>query len=486
MQRLNFGKNISVRPAWFYEPRTEQEVLQLLDKHRGERIRVIGRLHSWSRIIECDEVLIDLRHLDQVEPMSDGETKSVQVGGGCQIKRLLHELEQQKRWTLPSVGFISEQTVAGAISTGTHGSGKHSLSHYAISVRVAQYDPKTGLACILEIDNGDALRAVRCSLGCLGVILSVRMQCRETYSVEEHFHEYRQLSEVVDAEMRYPLQQFYLVPWRWTYFVQHRREVDAPRSATGWIYLWYRFLALDIALHLFILLMVRWLRFRQVLRSAYRWHIPVFVIQDWRTVNPSSAQLVMEHELFSHLEIELFVQRSQLEAAMSFVTQTLMVAGHERKEARPCDPRFEVQLTQAGCGNELIAITGIYCHHYPICVRKILLDDTLISMASLGIDRGNGNNSHTTEEPWYSITLTNFMRRDQRQAFVQVVTFMAKNMAKLFDARPHWGKLCPLTAGEMRELFPNLERFQQQCDIADPNGQFRNDWTEAVVGRPVI
>ena len=171
---------------------------------------------------------------------------------------------------------------------------------------------------------------------------------------------------------------------------------------------------------------------------------------------------------------------------MSFVTQTLMVAGHERKEARPCDPRFEVQLTQAGCGNELIAITGIYCHHYPICVRKILLDDTLISMASLGIDRGNGNNSHTTEEPWYSITLTNFMRRDQRQAFVEVVTFMAKNMAKLFDARPHWGKLCPLTAGEMRELFPNLERFQQQCDIADPNGQFRNDWTEAVVARPVI
>jgi len=94
-------------------------------------------------------------------------------------------------------------------------------------------------------------------------------------------------------------------------------------------------------MYLLILLMVRWLRFRQVLSIAYRWIIPAFVIRDWRTINPSSLQLVMEHKLFSHSEIELFVQRSQLEAAMSFVKQTLMVSGADRKGSAQDDTHFD-------------------------------------------------------------------------------------------------------------------------------------------------
>lgn len=226
MKKINFGRNIQIESTSYFEPKTEVEVLELLNRFKGRSIRCTGRLHSWSQVLDSPDILLNLRNLNGVV-FIDGPDKSVEVGAGCQIKHLLSELEQTAGGTLPSVGFIAEQTIAGAISTGTHGSGRHSLSHYVKSVRVARYDQQTGEAVIVEITEGPELRAARCSLGCFGVVLSVTMHCRPVYLIEEHFREHQQLDDVLAAEKEYPLQQFYLVPWRWTYFSQHRRESQA-------------------------------------------------------------------------------------------------------------------------------------------------------------------------------------------------------------------------------------------------------------------
>ena len=381
MQLNNFGGNIQLNPKAIHTPATEQEVLEILDRHHGQRIRCVGRLHSWSRAVECNDVLLDLRHFNQVNPLSDGEELSVSVGAGCQIKHLLLELERRKNWTLPSLGLITEQTVAGAVSTGTHGSGRNSLSHYVVSVRLAHYDSATGKATVTEISSGDALRAARCSLGCLGVILSVKMQCRPCYNVEEAFHEYEKLAEVIDAEDRYPLQQFFLVPWRWTYMCQFRRETDRPKSRTSWLYHWYRYLTIDVLMLLVVFLVVRVLRINAIIRLMFRRVIPAFVIRDWHVVSPSSRQLVMENELFRHIELELFVQKANLESAMLFVRQTLCVAaGTDNSIAES----FRERLVHTGLEKELNQVSGTYCHHFPICVRKVFQDDTLIQ-----IRRGN-------------------------------------------------------------------------------------------------
>ncbi len=93
------------------------------------------------------------------------------------------------------------------------------------------------------------------------------MQCRPKYLVEEHFREYETLDEVLSTEQEYPLQQFYLVPWRWSFIAQHRRESEVGSSKALWLYHWYRFLVLDIAMHLLILLVVRLLRFQVAVKS---------------------------------------------------------------------------------------------------------------------------------------------------------------------------------------------------------------------------
>lgn len=165
----NFGRNVSFQPKIVAEPKSEDEVLRILAEHRGSRIRVIGRLHSYSEAACCEDVLLDLRNLNSVRIKQRDKGVWATIGAGCQVKRVLAELERQAGLTLSAVGLITEQAIAGAISTGTHGSGKHSLSHYVAEIRVATYDAATGEPVIRTINAGSELRAARCSLGCLRV-----------------------------------------------------------------------------------------------------------------------------------------------------------------------------------------------------------------------------------------------------------------------------------------------------------------------------
>jgi len=476
MKLLNFGRNIQLESKAYFAPQTELKVIEILNQHKGRSIRCIGQLHSWSQVLDSPDVLLNLRHLNTVE-INDDESMTVDVGAGCQIKGLLAALACQKQWTLPSVGFITEQTIAGAISTGTHGSGRHSLSHYVSAVRVARYDQRTGEAVIDEITVGDELRAARCSLGCLGVILRVTMQCREMYSVEENFREYTELSDVLRAEEQFPLQQFYLVPWHWKYFAQHRRETDACNSRLLLLYHYYRFLVFDLAMHVLIILCVRCLRVNSAIRLLFRWILPAFVIRNWRVIGPSSTQLIMEHELFRHVEIELFVQRPQLTDAMFYLQKVLVISGSADEVL---DDELQMQLQHSGCAKQLENMRGKYVHHYPICVRRILPDDTLISMAS-SVGADSFEKDETSNDAWYSITLTNYHRGQTRAPFENLPEFIAISMAKLFRARPHWGKLSPLKAADVVQLYPGFNRFKQVCDTVDPERFFGNRWTRQLL-----
>ncbi len=80
-------------------------------------------------------------------------------------------------------------------------------------------------------------------------------------------------------------------------------------------------------------------------------------------------------------------------------------------------------------------------------------------------------------KPWYSITLTNYQTKANREGFNQLIAFLASNMARRFGARPHWGKLFPLALSEARELYPAFDDFRRVCVRSDPNHAFSNEWT---------
>ncbi|MBL8889934.1 MAG: hypothetical protein JNL67_08130 [Planctomycetaceae bacterium] len=59
---INFGANVSFTPRHDYRPENEPEVLDSLRRNRHEQIRVIGRLHAWSRLVESTDVIISLEN----------------------------------------------------------------------------------------------------------------------------------------------------------------------------------------------------------------------------------------------------------------------------------------------------------------------------------------------------------------------------------------------------------------------------------------
>ncbi len=460
----NFGGNQWFQPNVVYEPRDEAELLEALRATRGRRVRVIGRLHSWSEAAVANDVLIDLRQISDVS-LEEREGRTwVTAGGGCQIKTLQHVLGLAGL-ALPSLGLINEQTIAGAISTGTHGSGRPSMSNFIDEVRVATYDA-SGMPVIRTISGGDELRAARCSLGAMGVIVSVGFWARSAYRVEEHFRRYEDLENVLAREDEYPLQQFFLMPWWWKYIAQHRRETAEPRSRLASLYRLYVFLQLDIGLHLLVRFAVRLLRSAAFVRFAYQHVTPWMVVKKWRVVDDADKQLVMEHELFQHIECEMFVVRSRLKESLEVVTQLLKYFDGDREAL---DASTRDALRRLNLLEEVDENCGTYTHHYPICIRRVLPDDTLISMSS-------GNT-----EPCYAISFISYERRADRAAFMAFSRVMCRLLGDLYGARPHWGKVCPLTAAEAAELYPALPKFREVCGEFDSGGVFRNEWVERVV-----
>jgi hypothetical protein len=345
------------------------------------------------------------------------------------------------------------------------------MSHYMEEVRAAVYDPQTGRATVVVYSSGAELRAARCHLGCLGVVLSVRFRCVPNYLVAEEVTRCSHLTDILALEKRAPLMQFFLIPHLWEYFAQERQALPARTKPTlrqqlrAQFYRWYWLFLIDVGFHLLIKLLAAVLRSPRLVRWYYRRLFPATIAQGFRVVDRSQNALVMEHELFRHYEIEVFVPGGQLPAALNLVREVLDVfAG----TATDVSPELRTALEKLGMHAELLKGWGTFTHHYPICVRKVLADDTLISPAS------------STEEPYYAVSFITYV--EPRAPFRALADFLGRSMARLFGARPHWGKYCPLDTEEVERLYPHLDEFRRICRQRDPGGVFRNSFVTRVLG----
>ena len=149
----NFGGNQSFRPASVFAPRNEAElldVLRTLPRPANSRDRPAPFLERGAGCRRCAPRFAAFsgraRRASRRPALGDGRRRLPdQTAAG--------RTERQEAGTLPSLGLITEQTIAGAISTGTHGSGKPSMSHFVDEVRVATYDAATGEPVIRTINS---------------------------------------------------------------------------------------------------------------------------------------------------------------------------------------------------------------------------------------------------------------------------------------------------------------------------------------------
>jgi FAD/FMN-containing dehydrogenase len=465
----NFGGNVSFVPAAVYWPRTPEEVRDCMDRHPGERMRGIGAGHSWNEIFTTDGVLVDLRCLRSVQ-IEAGQR--VRVGAGCTLRRLLRHLRRAGR-TLPTLGAIRKQTVAGAVATGTHGSGRQSLSHFVEEARVVCFNPATGKAQIKTFDRAPELQAARCSLGALGVVVEVVLRTVDAYRIEERVDKVGSIGEALAGlEGREPwdLQEFALLPWSWKYVVYRRR---ATKKRSPWlrarILRCASFWLNDVGLHAILKGLLLYARVSKYLhligltaltgeaaiRGFYR-HVAPRLVLGFERTDESTAILTRRHDLFRHVEMELFVRESALPKAIALIQEIAAIAadGPARRPEIVAALAPELQ-------NEIMKLRGSYTLHYVLYFRRVLEDDTLVSMTSPG--------AHG-ERAWYSISFFTYRKVDEAHA--RFARTMALCLMELYGARLHWGKYLPLPLEKVASAYPRFDQFAAICRHHDPKRQF--------------
>jgi FAD/FMN-containing dehydrogenase len=167
------------------EPRSEDELAALVREASRQNlsIRVAGSGHSFTPIVASSGLLLSLKNMQGLVS-ADLDRKRVVVRAGARIGDIGRALKQIGL-SLANQGDIDTQAIAGALSTGTHGTGigLGCLSSQAVGMRLVQSD-----GSVFEIDgdrDNETMAAAQVSIGMLGVISTITLRAISAYNLKE-------------------------------------------------------------------------------------------------------------------------------------------------------------------------------------------------------------------------------------------------------------------------------------------------------------
>ncbi|WP_018600007.1 FAD-binding protein [Mycobacterium sp. 155] len=181
---VNWSRQSAAVPAVTVHPRSEHEVAECVRYAiaNGLAVRPVGASHSWSPLCATSAMLIDMTGISGIEAVDTVRKRAV-IHAGTRISAAGPALWDHGL-SLINQGDIDAQTMVGAISTGTHGSGVTMGNLSSTVRRVRLVDGRGDIVEIAE-DQPDLLRAAQLSLGLLGVITSIEIEVTDAYYLEE-------------------------------------------------------------------------------------------------------------------------------------------------------------------------------------------------------------------------------------------------------------------------------------------------------------
>jgi FAD-linked oxidoreductase len=418
----NWSGSVHARPQRIATPENIEELKHLVEKARldGQHIRVIGSGHSFTPLVQTDDVMISLDHLQGIEAV-DRERGTATILGGTKLKYLGEALLAQGV-AQENLGDIDVQSIAGAISTGTHGTGIR-FGNLATQVEELTLLTASGelLTCSAE-QHPDIFKAAQISLGMLGIIVKVKLRIvpakrlqfksrRESLqSCLDHLDDYKQSNSHFE---------FYWMPY--TTWTQTKFLNEIETSVTG-SNLWSTFSKVVIENGLF------WL------------------LSEVSRLFPSSAKSIAK------ISAQAIGSTSEVNASHRLYATPRAVRFQEMEYNIPAE-HFPAVL------NEIRACIDKhqFAVHFPIECRFVQGDDIWLSPAY--------------QRPSAYIAVHMYKGMAYQEYFRQI-----EEIFKRFQGRPHWGKMHTQTADSLEALYPHWHDFKHIRASLDPQGLFLNDY----------
>ncbi len=438
----NWAGNHSCIAANYFEPETADQIADIIGYAVSNRlkVRVVGSGHSFTPLALSNEVLVSLKHHGKLVSIENNFVT-------CQGGMLLHELYtilQENKLSLANFGVINKQTVAGAIATGTHGSG---LTHKSLSSLIHTMKIMTSSGSIIEIDENtvihtnnkefNLLNAAAISLGLLGIVLEVTFKCEPLFFLqsEEHvisFDEY--LDSMDDDARRYEYFKAWWFPHTDKVYVYKTGRIAEGFGGRG---KYEQYTAEQRSLDL----------------EIDKVTAPMFI--------DSNDDATLIPEINRHCVERFFTPRVRLGSSFEILvhdeTVPMIVSEYglsmendiHKKALRAFRDTLERSTIKA---------------HFPVDLRYA------------GAERAWLSPSYNRDTFYIGMCVREYKKKE-----IPASMKLFFDVMRNYDARLNWGKLSDSTRGELKITYLMLDDFNGIRRFLDPHDIFQNDYLKSIL-----
>ncbi|MFE7173084.1 D-arabinono-1,4-lactone oxidase [Streptomyces sp. NPDC057616] len=425
----NWGGNVSARPAREVAPASVEELSAAVRRaaEDGLTVKAVGSGHSFTSIAATDGVLIRPQLLTGIRRI-DRDAMTVTVEAGTPLKRLNMALAREGL-SLTNMGDIMEQTVSGATSTGTHGTGRESAS-IAAQIRGLELVTADGsvLTCS-EKENPEVFAAARIGLGALGIVTAITFAVEPIFLLtarEEPMPLDKVLADFHELWAENEHFEFYWFPHTGNTNTKRNNRSAGPEKPVSPVAGWFE----DEFLSNGVFQVAQW-----VGRAAPA-TVPA-IARLSSTALSARGYTDIPYKVFTSprrvhfVEMEYAVPREAL-------TETL-------REIRAMVDRSGLRVS------------------FPVEVRTAPADDITLSTAS---------------ERDSAYIAVHMFRGTPYQAYFTA----AERIFTAHEGRPHWGKVHTRDAEYFSSVYPRFGEFTALRDRLDPDRRFQNAYLRRVLG----
>jgi L-gulonolactone oxidase len=425
----NWAGNQQTGTVLLSKPQTESELQQVVQSAQlsGRRVKAVGSGHSFTAIAVSEEVLVDLSDYDEIVAI-DKINQTVTVQSGIQLSKLNQALYENSL-AMQNLGDIAYQTIAGAISTSTHGTGAKftGIANQVVALRVVLADSSI-VECSANV-NAQLFSCARVGLGALGLISTVTLKVVSAFNlavIEEPMRVDDVLQNLdlhVDSNDHF---EFFWVPHTGWALTKRNNRNNLPVEPMSKMSHWYS----------------------KTLMENYAFGAVCMLGKARPPLIPKLAKALPSSG-----------RNEYSDASHKVFASKRIIKFYEMEYAIPREACAEA-LNRV---RRMVTDSGFFLN-FPVEVRFTAPDEIPLSTAS------NRESAYIAVHIYKGMNYVPY--------FTEVESIMNS-----YQGRPHWGKLHFQSAATLASRYPQWDVFQAVRNQVDPQRMFSNQYLETVLGK---